>query len=175
MKTVLAYFGIGLVALIVLAWGIGALLEREHRSSRSARIPRAPEEVFALIDDHENAARWRTGLSQVEVIDETRFIERSGGDALPMRVVERRPPERRVVAIDDPNLGFGGTWTFTLERDGDGTRLTVTEQGFVNPAIMRLFARLLMDPAAAQVQYLRDVGKHFGVAVEIEESIASDE
>jgi hypothetical protein len=51
---------------------------------------------------------------------------------------------------------------------GDGTVVTVTERGWVGPPLMRVFARLFMDPAASLTQYLNDLGRHLGGAGPVE-------
>jgi uncharacterized protein YndB with AHSA1/START domain len=105
----------GLGAAVAL---VGAGLPRDHVATRSAAFAAPPEAVFAAIV--EEVAR------QTEV---------------PVEIVERQPPSRLVTRIADPELPFGGTWTFTLAAEGGGTRLTITEHGQIHNVIFRAVAR----------------------------------
>src|SRR5688500_6992477 len=99
----------GLGAAVAL---VGAELPRDHVATRSAAFAAPPEAVFAAIVD--------------EVARQT---------DVPVEIVERQPPSRLVTRIADPELPFGGTWTFTLAAEGGGTRLTITEHGQIHNVI----------------------------------------
>ena len=52
------------------------------------------------------------------------------------------PPRRLVTRIEaTPGTPFGGTWTFEITPDGTGSRVTVTERGWIANPIFRFRAR----------------------------------
>jgi hypothetical protein len=113
------------------------------------------------------SASWRTDLRSVERLPERdgRLVWREvarNGDALALERVEDDPPRRRVVRIADPSLPFGGTWTYALESDGDGTRLTITEDGFVGNPVFRFLARFVFGHGGTLESYLKLLGRRFG-------------
>ena len=57
-----------------------------------------------------------------------------------LKILERVPFSKFVTEIDDPSLGFGGTWTFSIEGTPAGSRLTITEKGFVPNPLFRLLS-----------------------------------
>jgi hypothetical protein len=74
-------------------------------------------------------------------------------------VVESDPPRRRVTAIDDASLPFGGTWTWELSPEGQGTRLTVTERGHVDPPLFRFLSRFVFGHDATLRRVLSDLSR----------------
>ena len=126
----------GLVVAVAIAWGIGVRLPRDHVAARKIRIAAPAADIFAVLDDRAQAPRWRTGVTKVDVLDDTRFVEHGKHGAMKMRVVEREAARRIVVAVDDPDAGYGGTWTFALAAEGEHSVLTVTERGWVGPPLM---------------------------------------
>ena len=141
-----------LAAFVAIVAVVGLLLPRDHVETRSATLPASPDVAFATIADVGAYATWRPSLSAVEVLPpidgRVRWVEVSGGDRIAMEQVERQPPHRLVTRIADPDLPFGGTWTFELAPDGGGTRLTITERGVIRNPIFRAVARFVFGYAA---------------------------
>ncbi len=147
----------GLVLLVAIA---GWLLPREHTATRRARYSVAPAEVYDAISDF-GASSWRTGV-RVEVVDADVLVEHTDEGPMRMRVVERVPPTRMVVAIDDPELPFSGTWTYALVPVDGGTELVITERGAIDNPLVRVMAAAFFDPAETAERYLVDLGGRFG-------------
>jgi ribosome-associated toxin RatA of RatAB toxin-antitoxin module len=157
----------GLLVLAALALfgavvaGVGTLLPRDHVETRSARLSAAPDAVFATIADVGSYAAWRTSLSGVEVLAPTdgraRWIEVSGRNRIAMEQVERQPPRRLVTRIADPDLPFGGTWTFELALEEGGTRVTITERGEIRNPIFRAVARFVFGYGATMEMFLHEL------------------
>jgi hypothetical protein len=59
-----------------------------------------------------------------------------------------------VTRIADERLPFGGTWTWELEPNDGGTRLSITADGFVRPALFRVMARFVFGYHATMNAYL---------------------
>lgn len=141
MKLVLIVVAV-LVLLVVVMALVGAMVPVAHSETISVKVAAPVEKVFELVDDVARAPSWRSKLEKVEG-DREAFVEVSGGDRLPMRVIERQVPSKRVTRIDDPSLPFGGTWTWTFTADERGTTVTIREDGEVRNVIFRFLSRFV--------------------------------
>ena len=72
---------------------------------------------------------------------------------------------RLVTRIADTGLPFGGQWTYELVPDGEGTRLTITEDGEVYNPLFRFVSRFVMGHTATIERYLDDVEKRFPAVI----------
>jgi uncharacterized protein YndB with AHSA1/START domain len=155
-----------LVALVVVLFLVGLLLPRGHVASRSARFEAPPERVWEVLVGTARAPEWRTGLKSVEVLPpldgKRRYREVSGFGAITYVVEEEIAQERLVGRIADEGLGFGGSWTWELSREGGGTRVTITERGFVTNPLFRVLARFVFGYERTIDVYLRDLGRRLG-------------
>jgi uncharacterized protein YndB with AHSA1/START domain len=149
--------GVTLVVLGVTA--VGYMLPQNHVASREAVLAAAPEAVFGTISDVARYPEWRSGLTSVDVVSTApvRWREHAGSDAITFEVAESRPPERLQVRIADPDLPFGGTWTYELTRDGSSTRLRITEHGEVYNPVFRFMSRFIFGHSATLDAYLADL------------------
>jgi len=150
-----------LVLIVVFVAGAGLMLPRDHVATRRATVPTAPDAVFAAIVDVGSYAAWRTSLSAVEVLPpvdgRARWVEVSGRDRIAMEQVERLPPRRLVTRIADPDLPFGGTWTFELAPADGGTSVTITERGEIRNPIFRVAARFVFGYGATMETFLDEL------------------
>lgn len=151
-----------LLAVIALTAAIGATLPVRHTASREAVYPASRDSLYALITDVGRYTSWRSGLERVEerpsVAGKARWLEVSGDGAILFEAVEAVPGVRRVTRIADPELPFGGTWTFELEDAGEGTRLRITEDGEVYNPIFRFLSRFVFGHDGGIERFLADVG-----------------
>jgi uncharacterized protein YndB with AHSA1/START domain len=169
---VLAPLAVGIVAAITFVVVAGALMPRQHTASRSIRLAAAPEAVWTVITDFASHASWRGGVKSME-----RLPDRNGhpvwkevggwGDGMPLEVEAFDPPRRMVTRIASDALPFGGTWTYELTAESGGTRLRITEDGFVKPAAFRYIARV-MGHASTIEQYLTSLARKLGDKAEPE-------
>lgn len=138
----LLWIVIALVALIAMAWIIGALLPREHSATCVARFKATPRALYDSIVDVAGARSWRKELTKVELlpsrdgkaawieesswgkvnyvreVDEpaTRIVVSPGGRADRISTVRHvRPPERHA----SPDFACFCEAT-TAHPDGDG-------------------------------------------------------
>ena len=158
--------GIGVfAALIGLVVLTGYALPVEHVASRTATVAQPVDWVFAALTGIDRYPQWRTDVKSVEVLSAApprRWRERGGNDDITFEIVEMQPPARLVTRIADPDLPFGGTWTYELTPDGSGTRLTITEHGEVYNPIFRVMSRFVFGHTATMDQFLADLKKHLG-------------
>lgn len=158
----LALFAVlALVLLVGVIALIGYLLPQDHVASRSTRLAAPPDTVFDLVHDVGQAASWRTDLKRVEMLPpvdgRVRFREEGRNGSIVMEIVEATRPTRMVTRIADPEQPFGGTWTFELVPDGDGTRLTITERGEIYNVIFRALARFVFGYTSTLDAYLKSL------------------
>lgn len=164
--------GAVMVALIAIATAWGALLPRDHHALRSARYAPPPSAVWPVIADPSSAPSWRPDVESVEALPahDGRPRWREVGDgAITYELVAEEPPSRRVVRIADDALPYGGTWTYALAPDDGGSRLTITEDGFVRNPLFRFLARYAFGHGGSMEAYLRALGRRFGEDVEVVE------
>ena len=149
----------GVILAIAAVLVIGTLLPQSHEASGSATVGASPAEVFEVLVDVDRYPEWRADVTAVEILarDPLRWRERSGGDTITFEVVDRAPPEHLRVRIADPDLPFGGTWTYALAPEGDGTRLTIVENGEVYNPVFRFVARFVIGHDATLRAVLTDL------------------
>ena len=148
------------VALIVVIVVVGALLPRHHEASRSIVLSAPPAEVYRTITDFANAPTWRKGLTRVEILDASRFREHGEHDAVTYDVKRKEPDRLLVTEIADKNLGYSGSWTYSLVPEGNGTRLTITERGDVSNVVFRFLSRFVFGHTKTIDDYLGSLSTH---------------
>lgn len=154
---------VGTITVATLQF-VGWLLPQSHHATRSVVLAAPPETVFRVIADVAHAASWRSDVCRIE--DATgpglgmTFREVGRRGTVPYRVVGYEPGRRFVTRIADHSLPYGGTWTFDLEPDGRGTKLTISEDGEVYNPILRFLARLFFSPTATIERYQADLAKN---------------
>ena len=160
---------VGLIGLAALVYGIGAMRPKNHSVSRYVEFSKPPEQVWATIVDRLNQPSWRLDVTKVESTaspnGKPRWKETmSDGMIVTMEERSLEPVRKLIVDIADPDLPFGGTWTYELSPTPKGTRLQITEDGFVTPPIFR-FVMIFMDPADTMTKYLTFLGRKLGETV----------
>lgn len=116
---------------------------------RSFFVKASPEQVFAFLADHANDTQWLPGM-----VDSRNFAGK-GTDyqwewTFKMvgisfngtgRVTEHMPPQRHVV---ETRGGVTSTWAWTLEPEGDGTRVSLQMEYTVPVATIGKIAEKLL-------------------------------
>jgi uncharacterized protein YndB with AHSA1/START domain len=163
---VAAYVVAALALLIVVMLGIGAAVPEEHVASVSAVYAQPVDTVWAAISDYRAFPSWRSGVDTVEARTfdggASGWLEDGATGPMPLAVEESQPPRRLVLRIASDALPFGGTWTYELAPEGDGTRLTITENGTISNLLFRFVARFVLGYTATMETYLIDLGGKFG-------------
>jgi uncharacterized protein YndB with AHSA1/START domain len=158
------------IALVAIGFVAGVLLPREHRTSRSAVFPQPPDTVWAAIRDFAGLPAWWAEIERVERQPDSAgheiWLQETTGFVLRLAVTEDARPTRfvtRILAPDDAT--FGGQWIYELDPTTGGTRLTITEDGWIGNPLFRVMA-YAMGLDATIKQYLRALGRKFGEDVE---------
>ena len=163
--------GAALVLLAGLVLVVGSLLPREHRATCRATFRASAETLFALLADVDGYPGWREvkSVRHVEPIGgKPAFVEETKFGPVRYAIETKEAPRRLVLCIADDSLPYGGTWTFALAPEGNGTTLSITENGFVKPALFRVLARFVFGYHSSMEQYLASVAKKVGETVTVE-------
>jgi hypothetical protein len=160
----------GLIAAIATVGIGGLLLPLRHTASRSARFGQAPEALWAVVTDFPNHPSWRPGLKSIERLPDQNghpvWREVTSHGPMPIEIVESDPPRRFRGRIADPNLPFGGTWTWDFTPEAVGCRVRITEDGEIYNPIFRYIARV-MGYTGTMESYLQALGKKMGQEVAV--------
>jgi uncharacterized protein YndB with AHSA1/START domain len=173
---VLALGAVAAVALVVTI--VGAALPRTHVAARAARVPASADAVWAALTDVAAYPSWRDDVRAVEQLPprdgRAAWREDSRHGRITYEVRAATPPASLTTAIADPDLPFGGRWTFTLTPDAGGTRVVVVEDGEVRNPLFRFMSRYVFGHTATMDAYLRALGRKFGADVTPADPAAHD-
>lgn len=163
MKWLLIGIGV-LVVIAVLVTVLGAALPQGHVASRQVRLNASPYVVWKLITEVDAFPTWRPDVKRVERLPDRNgrvvWAEETSSGRITLAVDRIEPPRLLVVRIADPELPFGGTWTYELSADPPGgTTLTITENGEVYNPIFRFMARYVFGHEATLATYVDAIQK----------------
>jgi hypothetical protein len=155
------------IAIAFVVTVVGFFLPEAHVASRQASYHAPPSAIFAVITDVSRYAEWRNDVREVQVLSVApqRWREKGTNGEITFEVQETRSPERLVVRIADPNLPFGGTWTYELHPTGGATRLVITERGEVYNPVFRFMSRFIFSQTATIDRFLTALGSKLGQEV----------
>jgi hypothetical protein len=162
---------IALVVLIGIGFLVGLALPRNHRATSGITLAKPPAAVWAVVRDlGALQGTWKELKSARRLPDEGGrevWEQNAGGFLLRLVVEESTPPSRLVTRIDaPPDAAFGGTWTYQLDAEGSGTRVTITEDGFVANPLFRVMMRAMGGVHRTADGYLRALGAKLGEKVQ---------
>ena len=165
MKWVLIIVAVLAIAA-ALVWVIGSQLPQRHSASRQSRLPVPPEAVWTAITDIQAFPSWRPDVKQVMTLPDVEgrrhWIEDTRNGQIPLVVERSEPPRLLVLRIADPNLPFGGTWTYEIAPTPGGSTLTITENGEVYNPVFRFMSRFVFGYDGTMKAYLGNLEKNLG-------------
>jgi uncharacterized protein YndB with AHSA1/START domain len=172
MKWLMIVVGI-LAASILVVLAIGAILPKQHTVTRKAHYRQPPAAIWQAITDYNKFPEWRKGVERVEALPagngQGGWVEYvKGAGRIPLEITESAAPQRLVVWIADPNLPFGGTWTYDIAAAANGSTLRITENGEVGNPLFRFVSQVVFGLRATIDQYLKDLGGRFGETTQLE-------
>ena len=159
-----------LIALIVIMAVIGAFLRREHVAGSSITLQQPPDSVWRVVRDQGSVTQWWPAMRMARRITNPdgreRWQQTLSGNEMTFVVEADEPPRRLVTRIEaSPGAPFGGSWTFEIAPDAAGSRVTVTERGWIANPIFRFLARFVFGYHRTLEGYLIALGKRFGESV----------
>lgn len=156
------------VPVLLVAGGaaVGLFLPKGHIAARSVSYAASPDAVWALVADWEARSSWRAGIRSVERLPDRNghqvWRERSRRGAVASEVIAFEPARRRMVTRIVDESAFGGTWTWQVEAEGAGSRLSITEDGAIYNPVFRTVARLFLDMRSTMDGLHRDLRARLG-------------
>jgi uncharacterized protein YndB with AHSA1/START domain len=124
--------------------------------------------VWSVIRDLGGVTGWWPDIRRAERLPDTggheawRHVMKQGF-AMPVIVVESQAPRRLVTQIDSPpGAAFGGRWTYEIAPADSGSRVSVTEHGWIANPIFRFMSRVVFGYYGTLDRYLKNLGKRFG-------------
>lgn len=170
MKWILVVGGV-LVALVLVVVAVGALLPRDHVAGSAIVLRQPADSVWRVVRDLGGVTAWWP-----EVVSSQRVADSAGreiweqklknGFAMRLIVTEDAPPRRLVTTIDAAaDAPFGGTWTYELSVSAEGTRVAITEAGYVNNPLFRFMSRFIFGHHATLDGLLTALGARYGETV----------
>ncbi len=160
--------GVVVLALLagVVAAVVGSRLPKAHVASGSRILRQPPQQVYAVARNFQDAPSWRSDVSKIEVVDgppgQVRFREHGKHGVVNYGLVEDVPGQRMVTRILDTDLGYSGSWTYVFAASGDGTQLTITENGEVSNVMFRFMSRYFFSQTATIEAYLSALDRQLG-------------
>ncbi len=169
MKWILVIL-IAIVVLVAVVVVLGALVPRDHVAGASITLRQPPETVWQAIRDLGAVPQWwpetKTSVRTADKDGLERWEQNVGGLTMAMLVETDERPRRLVTRIDAlPGAAFGGSWTYEIAPAPDGSRVTVTERGWIANPLFRFLSRFVFGYYATQEQYLKALGRKFGETV----------
>ena len=165
----LIYLVVAVVAGIVLLAGvialIGSRLPKTHTASRSVLLHKSPVQVYAVVRDFESTPKWRPDVESVSVHPgpggRLQLREQGKNGTINYELTEDVPNQRLATRILDTDLGYSGTWTYSLIPENGATRVTITEDGEVSNVFFRFMSRYVFGHTATMDSYLTSLAKRF--------------
>lgn len=166
MKWVFIVLG-GIVVLVAVIAAVGAMLPKGHVASRTARYAQPLEKIWDAVTGVDEFMQWRADLKSAGRLPDQNGKPRwkevlSDGTEMPLDVEAWEPPRRLVLRIANPDLPFGGTWTFDIAAVEGGATLTITEKGEIHNVLFRALARFVFGYTSTIEKYHAALAKKFG-------------
>jgi uncharacterized protein YndB with AHSA1/START domain len=165
MKWALWILG-GIAVIIAVITLIGLALPRNHTAARSALLKVSPDSVWAVLIDTKAYPAWRSDVKKVDELPAANgkrsWTETGKSGSITYVADEEQRPTKLVTRIANEDLPFGGTWTYSLGAEGSGTRITITENGWVSNPVFRFVSHFLIGETATMDSFLRALGKRLG-------------
>ncbi|MGH7561639.1 MAG: SRPBCC family protein [Gemmatimonadales bacterium] len=175
LRIILIILGI-LLGLVVLVAVIGLALPRRHRATSSVVLAAPPDSVWAIVSDPNALVGTWSELESAERLPDRDgkpvWRQKTSGFEMVMIVEEAVPATRLVTRIDAPeDATFGGGWVYELAPEGAGTRVSVTEDGWVGNPLFRTMM-YAMGVHRTLDGYLTALGTRLGEQVKPEHQTA---
>ena len=92
------------------------------------------------------------------------WVEESQSGKITFAVERMERPRVLVTRIANRDLPFGGTWTYEIKPEGNGSRLTITEDGEIYNPLFRFMARFVLGYEATMRAYVASLEKRLSAS-----------
>jgi uncharacterized protein YndB with AHSA1/START domain len=138
---------IGCALVLAIAAMVGWRLAQSHRASLTKIFAADPDLIWSNITDVEAFPSWRQGVKQVQRLPDRNglpmWVEESRSGKITFAIERMERPRVLVSSIANRDLPFGGRWTYEIRPEGNGSRLTITEDGEIYNPLFRFMARFV--------------------------------
>ena len=110
--------------------------------------------VWSVIRNIEAYPQWRSDVFNVEILDNTRFIE-YGKNAFPTTFLITKEEEPFLWEFDIDNANISGRWTGMLQETANGTEVEFTEAISVKKIIFKPFVKAYLKKQ--QSRFMEDL------------------
>jgi len=153
-----------LVAVGIIAYGLGERLPEEHTTVVAQTIAAPPAKVWALMTNVDAQPTWRRGLKSVDELPpdmgRQRWLEHYPGSQMMFVLDESEPMTTRTVRLEPQGAPFDGSWFYSvMAMDNGGTTVTITEHGHTFSPIYRFVSHYILGDTFNQKRYLEDLNK----------------
>ncbi|MGH7541290.1 MAG: SRPBCC family protein [Gemmatimonadota bacterium] len=155
----------GLFGLVLLLVAVGLLRPRDHVARTRVHLATSAVEAWAVLADLDRWDEWSPDIESMERLPDRdgRPVWRARGKwGEPTEVRESDPPRLLRTFVDGGS--FQGTWTYELEPEGGGSRLTITEHGEVGNPFFRGMM-VFRDEGVSMRAFLAAFGTRLGESV----------
>lgn len=167
----LAWFAIFLALLGSAAsggvWYYGSTLPEKHVAAGVVEIAAPVSDVFELQADPTRGKEFRDDLQEVLNHKSLGGGRASwtevwkDGNSFDFEITEYRSERLLMITIQDRKGVFHGSWRFQFEGIEDGTRVTLTEEGFIPHAFYRGMFQIIASKDATLNAHLKKLKAHF--------------
>lgn len=153
------------VAAVVTLLVVGTRQPRNHAATSEITLAAPIDSVWAVVRDPAALIGTWPELTRAERSEDAagREFWDQEVDGFEMRFMVTEPgPYWMITSIQAPeDAAFGGSWSYRAEPEGTGTRVRVTEEGWVSNPIFR--AMMVLGGTHRSLDgYLGALARHFG-------------
>jgi hypothetical protein len=94
-------------------------------------------------------------LTETERAGKPVWVEEGSNGRITLAVERSEAPRLLVLRIADPDLPFGGVWTYEIMPAANGSTLTITEDGEIYNPVFRVMARFVFGYEGTIAAYLK--------------------
>ena len=164
----------GLVVLVLVPFVVGSLLPERYTAHVVARYDKSPVELWDALTDPQAVPCGGKMARQVEFLQDEDglqvWCEDLGSSMTTVRTTESVEAERLVFEFSDSVVPMTARWEFTIEADGEGSKIVATNETIVSKGtwhvpIFRFILKVMNAAEKGVVDYLRRAGHHVGAQV----------
>ena len=173
MKKLLLNLIVILALVVAGLYGYGTQLPKDHEVSVSMAYNQPQEALWDAITNYAKLPEWSKSTAKAEALEPKdgkpvwRLITKHG-EVMDLVIDEETPMTRHVATIANDNLPFGGSWIFELTPTETGTRVTLTEKGYLKQPILRALSALVWGHDHMLKEFLTELGAKFGETVQFD-------
>jgi uncharacterized protein YndB with AHSA1/START domain len=155
-------------------WFYGQRLPREHTIKSTIVLTAPVDTVFNVMRRIGNQAAWWSDVRSVRALTtrrkETWEQNMVAGGLVTLEVSAVTPPNRLITTIVAGDgevadeMKWGGKWKFYVFAGPSGTQVEITEEGWVDPPLYRVFMKVRGETRTID-SFLTSLGAHFGEMV----------